>query len=363
MYFEYVSWSTVQSELVDVQVHKTRNLFFFLYTENRKSRSYIYRLSLSAMFLTLTGLTKVRHLVPPRDWVQALVMAATLTVMPLNVSDNVTSSTYRDAFTLGSISILITYLATRYDAIRGERVNIIRWFSLRDSKIGYGTAGYLDETISTCYYVFLSVSWTRIVSPIFQDLLLYPTMLFAILLLRRAPVSLPGGPRQGASRIRREPVWCSKDWEFQGEDWTFVGASRSHEMSKRQNCKFKLSGESSGRQTWWNDGDKTVSSKFMFNPAKNPNTSDRVFREQQIKSWKLRHKNITTTTTTTTATTPTESKGGTQDLRARATRATIKAIEYFQMLQCEDGHWAGDYGGPHFLLPGLVIVWYVFFFC
>lgn len=24
-----------------------------------------------------------------------------------------------------------------------------------------------------------------------------------------------------------------------------------------------------------------------------------------------------------------------------------------------DGHWEGDYGGPHFLLPGLIFVWYV----
>ena len=46
-------------------------------------------------------------------------------------------------------------------------------------------------------------------------------------------------------------------------------------------------------------------------------------------------------------------------MRTRATEHAIKAIEYFRMLQCEDGHWAGDYGGPHFLLPGLVIVWYV----
>ena len=29
------------------------------------------------------------------------------------------------------------------------------------------------------------------------------------------------------------------------------------------------------------------------------------------------------------------------------------------MLQCEDGHWAGDYGGPMFLLPGLIISLYL----
>ena len=29
------------------------------------------------------------------------------------------------------------------------------------------------------------------------------------------------------------------------------------------------------------------------------------------------------------------------------------------MLQCDDGHWAADYGGPHFLMPGLVVAWYI----
>lgn len=29
------------------------------------------------------------------------------------------------------------------------------------------------------------------------------------------------------------------------------------------------------------------------------------------------------------------------------------------MLQTEDGHWSGDYGGPMFLMPGLVIAWYM----
>lgn len=29
------------------------------------------------------------------------------------------------------------------------------------------------------------------------------------------------------------------------------------------------------------------------------------------------------------------------------------------MLQCDDGHWAGDYGGPLFLMPGMIIAFYV----
>ena len=29
------------------------------------------------------------------------------------------------------------------------------------------------------------------------------------------------------------------------------------------------------------------------------------------------------------------------------------------MLQCSDGHWAGDYGGPLFLMPGLITALYI----
>jgi squalene/oxidosqualene cyclase-like protein len=39
--------------------------------------------------------------------------------------------------------------------------------------------------------------------------------------------------------------------------------------------------------------------------------------------------------------------------------AAWKAAHFYSMLQTDDGHWAGDYGGPHFLMPGLIIVWYV----
>lgn len=40
------------------------------------------------------------------------------------------------------------------------------------------------------------------------------------------------------------------------------------------------------------------------------------------------------------------------------TEAIHKGVHFYSMLQTEDGHWSGDYGGPHFLLPGLIVVWY-----
>jgi len=33
-------------------------------------------------------------------------------------------------------------------------------------------------------------------------------------------------------------------------------------------------------------------------------------------------------------------------------------VDFYRTLQCEDGHWPGDYGGPMFLMPGLVITLY-----
>lgn len=39
--------------------------------------------------------------------------------------------------------------------------------------------------------------------------------------------------------------------------------------------------------------------------------------------------------------------------------AAQNAIAYFSQLQLPPGNWACEYGGPLFLLPGLVITWYV----
>ncbi len=42
-----------------------------------------------------------------------------------------------------------------------------------------------------------------------------------------------------------------------------------------------------------------------------------------------------------------------------AITAARNGYEYYKTLQCDDGHWAGEYGGPLFLMGGLVIGSYV----
>ena len=70
---------------------------------------------------------------------------------------------------------------------------------------------------------------------------------------------------------------------------------------------------------------------------------DQVFRAQQIRSYL--QKGSKPPSLTDKPKTPKE--------------AAKKGAHFYSMLQTEDGHWGGDYGGPHFLMPGLIVAWYV----
>ncbi|TYI86038.1 hypothetical protein E1A91_D04G040300v1 [Gossypium mustelinum] len=49
-----------------------------------------------------------------------------------------------------------------------------------------------------------------------------------------------------------------------------------------------------------------------------------------------------------------------EDVKEEAVMTTLRsALDFYSTIQADDGHWPGDYGGPMFLLPGLVITLYV----
>jgi len=84
---------------------------------------------------------------------------------------------------------------------------------------------------------------------------------------------------------------------------------------------------------------------FLFDRKINPNSADKVFRQQALNN-KVKH---------FTGTKPTSENAQEQSL----IDAIINGMHYFSQLQSNEGHWPGDYGGPLFLLPGLLIAAYL----
>jgi squalene/oxidosqualene cyclase-like protein len=72
-----------------------------------------------------------------------------------------------------------------------------------------------------------------------------------------------------------------------------------------------------------------MSEAFVYDKQSNPNSGDRVYRSQI----------------------PTPTPPPTDPLD--------RGIHYYASLQTPEGHWAGDYGGPMFLMPGLIIASFV----
>ncbi len=84
---------------------------------------------------------------------------------------------------------------------------------------------------------------------------------------------------------------------------------------------------------------------FKFDAVLNPNSGDQVFRYTAINA-KFQ---------AFSASIP-QAKAATQQ---KVIDAVVKGMHYFSALQTEEGHWPGDYAGPLFLLPGLLIAAYM----
>ena len=173
------------------------------------------------------------------------------------------------------------------------------------------------------------------------------------------PVSYPGDPLKNP--LRRKGEWPEyRQKVTAGGDWKFACDAESHKISQKAAPKYRMTGESAGRQIWYQEekiagkskraNNKSVDEliqdsteaeeEFTFDASKNPNSGDKLFRETMVEKWDGDFPDIYSVPET-------------------AGEAAIKAMEFYQMIQCEDGHWGGDYGGPMFLMPGLICVLYI----
>jgi len=123
-----------------------------------------------------------------------------------------------------------------------------------------------------------------------------------------------------------------------------------------------------------------MSEAFIFDKQKNPNSSDLVYRSRQIDKTTPAFGHPSLKKGGELPTAPTSDQRGSpsrkigtgsakgeypeggrgltklDSLHQKAHSATHRGFNFFQKLQQPEGNWPSDYGGPMFLIPGLVIV-------
>eukprot|EP01138_Halocafeteria_seosinensis_P012422 gb/GECG01012693.1/.p1 GENE.gb/GECG01012693.1/~~gb/GECG01012693.1/.p1 ORF type:complete len:840 (+),score=88.00 gb/GECG01012693.1/:1-2520(+) len=118
---------------------------------------------------------------------------------------------------------------------------------------------------------------------------------------------------------------------------------------------YPVTGHLVGRQTWIPVGPDeeppAVETDFTFDPSVNPNSADKLLRAQQLSRYRSKDGQYIPVSSP---------KRGEQPINKDTVEEALHdAISFYTKLQCEDGHWAGDYGGPFFLLPGLVLACHI----
>ncbi len=83
---------------------------------------------------------------------------------------------------------------------------------------------------------------------------------------------------------------------------------------------------------------------FIFDKKINPNSADKVFRFIRAQ-----HRPVSNI----------KPIAETDDLKSQTRTTLLNGFRFYETLQEPDGNWAGDYGGPLFLIPGLVIASYI----
>ena len=132
--------------------------------------------------------------------------------------------------------------------------------------------------------------------------------------------------------------------------WKFVssGNSGNHPWLRSLN-------DYTGRQTWEYVENATPKEKAEVENLRNGFTH---FRHEQRHSADelLRMQSASKRRATVN---PPKVAQGKQPTGAQCKDSVRSAMYFYETLQQDDGHWPGDYGGPMFLMPGLIITLYV----
>ena len=132
-----------------------------------------------------------------------------------------------------------------------------------------------------------------------------------------------------------KPSWNS--WKLLTEKGRHIWAFKSESNTINEHLK--------NANTLSEQEIKEFSRDFQFDKASNPNSGDKVYRHSAIREKFTKFKG--------------QIPQVASQEKQKITDALINGMNYHTFLQSDDGHWPGDYGGPLFLLPGLLIASYI----
>ncbi|WP_349431355.1 terpene cyclase/mutase family protein [Methylomarinum sp. Ch1-1] len=132
-----------------------------------------------------------------------------------------------------------------------------------------------------------------------------------------------------------KPGW--KNWQLLTEKGRQVWAFKSDSQNINEHLQ--------NVDNFTDEDIKQFAEDFRFDRTANPNSGDKVYRHAAIAARFRPY--------------------GGQIPQAENSEqqgvidALVKGMNFYSFLQSDDGHWPGDYGGPLFLLPGLLIAAYI----
>jgi len=133
------------------------------------------------------------------------------------------------------------------------------------------------------------------------------------------------------------------------KDWLFIGdkGRQSWEFILPNHLKNTIQTEEDWSKPEAKEYLLEMDKAFVFDKSINPNSADRVYRWHIANEKTISNESINI---------PAKYQS---DLEQETYRSTYKGFSYYESLQTEHGNWPGDYGGPLFLIPGLIFASYI----